>query len=271
MEFDRNTASFSSQSTMIYSATGSLSGSRSKVLYEFETTVGSLVAIAVAIAIPFVLMVIRYYLLFRSNNQKSTEIIPKIRKTKSKSEIRSCDDEIEMKEQIDETNVTKSYRAIHNGKVVALMKIKSDVTEKERDQFRLGVKILLELTHPNVIQILKPIGNDGMMMEYLENGSLYNLIHTQNKILRIEQVIHISKGIAAGLAYIHSKNIIHKDIKSGNILLDSNFVPKIANFDLARIKSTTLSMTRDPSELILLNSRWNSLLDGTRSIERRTS
>lgn len=67
----------------------------------------------------------------------------------------------------------------------------------------------------------------------------------------------ISLDIARGLNYLHSRNIIHQDLKSLNILLDSNFRAKISDFGLAKIKTATAT-TNNNSSITGGSTRWRA-------------
>ena len=59
-------------------------------------------------------------------------------------------------------------------------------------------------------------------------------VHNVRK-LNWERWFNIIKGVARGLQFLHSKGVIHRDLKPHNVLLDENFNPKIADFDLVRV------------------------------------
>lgn len=89
-------------------------------------------------------------------------------------------------------------------------------------------------------------GNCYLVYEYLENGSLYTRLHDR-KIDRLnwKTRLRIAVDIANGLQYIHEHTrprVVHKDVKSSNILLDSNMRAKIANFGLAKSGCNAITM-----------------------------
>ena len=69
-------------------------------------------------------------------------------------------------------------------------------------------------------------------MEYFSANSLSHFIKT-NRPLKIELLQSITKQLAAGLAYLHSKGMAHRDMKPDNILIDSDFQVKIIDFGFA--------------------------------------
>lgn len=85
-----------------------------------------------------------------------------------------------------------------------------------------------------------------LVYEYLENGSLYSwLYQRKNEKLSWKTRLRIAIDIANGLQYIHEHTrpkVVHKDIKSSNILLDSNMRAKIANFGLAKSGCNAITM-----------------------------
>ena len=89
---------------------------------------------------------------------------------------------------------------------------------------------------PNVVRLygycLQP--NLLMIMEYMPRGSLRKVLLDKNIQLDWSLRMKIAHGIASGLNFLHMIKIIHRDIKSNNIVLDEDFTPKICDFGLAK-------------------------------------
>ncbi|MBA0657558.1 hypothetical protein Goklo_009840 [Gossypium klotzschianum] len=83
----------------------------------------------------------------------------------------------------------------------------------------------------------------------MENGSLDKFLFGEDKKLGFQQLRSIAVGTAKGIAYLHEEcqhRIIHYDIKPGNVLLDAKFLPKVADFGLAKLcnrENTHVTMT----------------------------
>jgi len=77
-------------------------------------------------------------------------------------------------------------------------------------------------------------------MELVEAGSLYDAIHTnRHPALREVSVrLRVALEVASALAYLHHRGVVHKDVKSFNVLLTQDFHAKLCDFGLARLKST---------------------------------
>jgi serine/threonine protein kinase len=73
-----------------------------------------------------------------------------------------------------------------------------------------------------------------MITEYLPKGSLFDYLHRDRGKLTEKDQINIAFEIAVALKYLHSRNIIHCDLKSSNILIDDNWKIKIGDFGLSR-------------------------------------
>ncbi|KAK8841491.1 hypothetical protein M9Y10_027110 [Tritrichomonas musculus] len=83
-----------------------------------------------------------------------------------------------------------------------------------------------------------------IIMEYLQNGTLTNLLELERKGLSPKfwddtKKMIIIYGVASGLCYLHANHIIHRDMKPDNILLDEFLFPKIADFGLSKTTVST--------------------------------
>ncbi|CEO98510.1 MAPKKK6 [Plasmodiophora brassicae] len=115
------------------------------------------------------------------------------------------------------------------------------------DDLQKEVAILSQLRHPNVVLYIgacleKP--NVAVVTEWCDRGSLFDLLYDDSPgccNLDFQSIITIAIGIAQGMNYLHSLNqkIIHRDLKSHNILIDSHFTPKVADFGLSKVKEPT--------------------------------
>ncbi|BCS82726.1 putative serine/threonine-protein kinase [Cotonvirus japonicus] len=137
---------------------------------------------------------------------------------------------------------------------VAVKKIsKQMLDEKHMLEFRLEIAVLSELQHPNIILFIgaciqKP--NICIVTEYMNCGNLKDVINNQSKF-PWNRKIRVLHEAAKGIEYLHESKIIHRDIKSSNILVNKNedsmnndWDIKIADFGFARIKEENATMTR---------------------------
>ncbi|QCD95262.1 interleukin-1 receptor-associated kinase 4 [Vigna unguiculata] len=128
-----------------------------------------------------------------------------------------------------------------NGKDVAVKRLVFN-NRQWVDDFFNEVNLISGINHKNLVKLLgcSIEGPESLIVyEYLPNKSLDHFIFEKDKtrILKWKQRFEIILGIAEGLAYLHGGSeirIIHRDIKSSNVLLDENLNPKIADFGLAR-------------------------------------
>lgn len=103
-------------------------------------------------------------------------------------------------------------------------------------RFQREAKAVASLSHPNIVNIYDFGESDGknyLVMEYVEGQTLKDIIKARAP-LPLEQILDISRQICAGIAEAHSRNIVHKDIKPHNILIDKNGIVKVTDFGIAQ-------------------------------------
>ncbi|KAL3355134.1 hypothetical protein AABB24_019296, partial [Solanum stoloniferum] len=130
---------------------------------------------------------------------------------------------------------------LKNGHVVAVKKL-AMVSSRAKADFDTEVRLISNVHHRNLIRLLGCSNNGAelvLVYEYMANGSLERYLYgDKHGMLNWKQRYDIIIGTARGLAYLHEQFhvcIIHRDIKSSNILLDDEFQPKIADFGLVRL------------------------------------
>jgi hypothetical protein len=134
----------------------------------------------------------------------------------------------------------KVYKAIDvNSKtVVAVKVINPEILKSDENKKRITDegRILTSLNHPNIVRVFE-IGETEetgyVAMEYLPGGTLYEYIKN-NSPLPFETIKEYLLQICSGLEEIHSKNIIHRDLKSSNIMIDKNGIIRIMDFGLSK-------------------------------------
>ncbi|MBX7151067.1 protein kinase [bacterium] len=137
-------------------------------------------------------------------------------------------------------------------KTVALKVLREDLLESQDGikRFLKEVEIGRQVNHPNVVRIFNAGSNENMRyiaMEMIEGVTLKSRIREKEKI-EISEAISYAKGILEGLKAIHEKNIVHRDLKSDNIMIQKDETIKIMDFGLARMNA--LSSIADRGQLV---------------------
>jgi len=143
--------------------------------------------------------------------------------------------QLKVLEKIAEGGMSRIYKAVFldTKRIVAIKQPKPEYKKEPEilDLFRKEIQITLHLKHPNIIETLYSITFEGlptMVMEYFPSEPLSSLIKKNDLPLSIK--LKIFNQTCDALEYTHRRNIIHNDIKPGNILVGKDYLIKITDF-----------------------------------------
>ncbi|XP_050275906.1 proline-rich receptor-like protein kinase PERK9 isoform X1 [Quercus robur] len=136
-------------------------------------------------------------------------------------------------------SVYKGY--LPDGREVAVKQLKIGGGQGERE-FKAEVEIISRIHHRHLVSLVGYCISDNrrlLVYDYVPNNTLYFHLHGEGRpVLDWATRVKVAAGAARGLAYLHEDchpRIIHRDIKSSNILLDSNFEARVSDFGLAKL------------------------------------
>lgn len=120
---------------------------------------------------------------------------------------------------------------------VAIKRIRSDksATSERRERFRREARVAARLNHPAIVQIYDVLAEgdvDSIVMEAVEGTDLRTLIG--GRPLPLEAAVVIARDVADGLAEAHRQGIVHRDLKSENVLVTPAGRAKITDFGIAK-------------------------------------
>ncbi|KAG5014834.1 hypothetical protein JHK82_020515 [Glycine max] len=159
-------------------------------------------------------------------------------------------DEIAVGERIGLGSYGEVYRGEWHGTEVAVKKLLyQDISGELLEEFKSEVQIMKRLRHPNVVLFMGAVTrppNLSIVSEFLPRGSLYRLIHRPNNQLDERRRLRMALDAARGMNYLHNCTpvIVHRDLKSPNLLVDKNWVVKVCDFGLSRMKHSTFLSSR---------------------------
>lgn len=122
-----------------------------------------------------------------------------------------------------------------NGEKLAIKEIELTSRIEHKNRIIVEIQLLSQLEHINIIKYYDAIVYDNMIdlyLEYCSGGSIAKIL--ENKKLDEEEIRDYTEQILNGLNYLHSINIVHRDIKGANILLDDEGIIKLTDFGSAK-------------------------------------
>jgi TonB family protein len=128
------------------------------------------------------------------------------------------------------------------GRPVAVKTVKSEYLSGETradylNRFRREAQAAGILSHPGIVNIYD-VGVDYMVMEYVEGATLQHLLRDQ-RALDFSSALRVLAPLAEALDYAHQAGVIHRDIKPSNIMVQPDGRPKLMDFGVARLESST--------------------------------
>ncbi|KAK4260204.1 hypothetical protein QN277_003350 [Acacia crassicarpa] len=213
-------------------------------------TAGSFLLAAIIVAIHYI---------FNSykSHKESQEIVDKflkdyaeLRPTRySYAEIKRITNQF--KDKLGEGSFGTVFKGNISSEFQVAVKILSDSIIGNGEEFIIEIGMMAKVHHVNITRLVGFCAQGfrrALVYEYLPNGSLQNFINSlgqRKNFISWTQLQEIALGIAKGIEYLHhgcEKRILHFDIKPHNVLLDSDFTPKISDFGLAKLCSKNQSV-----------------------------
>jgi serine/threonine protein kinase/uncharacterized caspase-like protein len=135
--------------------------------------------------------------------------------------------------------VVYKARQVSLNRIVALKMILSGqfAGAAQRQRFRTEAEAIARLQHPNILQIYDFGEHDGLpyfALEFCEGGSLFWRLRNGPKVMGPDEAARLVEALARAAHHAHRQGIIHRDIKSANVLLDAAGTPKLTDFGLAK-------------------------------------
>ncbi|GMP97842.1 hypothetical protein CsSME_00045946 [Camellia sinensis var. sinensis] len=141
------------------------------------------------------------------------------------------------------------YKGTYCSQEVAIKVLKPDLVNKDMlREFAQEVFIMRKIWHKNVVQFIGACTrtpNLCILTEFMSSGSVYNFLHKQKGAFKLPVLLKVALDISKGMNYLHQNNIIHRDLKTANLLMDENEVVKVADFGVSRVQAQSGVMTAE--------------------------
>lgn len=141
------------------------------------------------------------------------------------------------------------YKGTYCSQEVAIKVLKPErINTDMQKEFAQEVFIMRKVRHKNVVQFIGACTKPPslcIVTEFMSGGSVYDYLHKQRGVFKLPTLLKVAIDVSKGMNYLHQNNIIHRDLKAANLLMDENEVVKVADFGVARVKAQTGVMTAE--------------------------
>ncbi|CAN1122242.1 Serine/threonine-protein kinase STY17 [Linum perenne] len=141
------------------------------------------------------------------------------------------------------------YKGTYCSQEVAVKVLKPErVSAEMLREFSQEVYIMRKVRHKNVVQFIGACTqppNLCIVTEFMARGSIYDFLHKQDGVFKLPSLIRVAIDVSKGMNYLHQNSIIHRDLKTANLLMDENEVVKVADFGVARVQTQSGVMTAE--------------------------
>jgi predicted Ser/Thr protein kinase len=184
----------------------------------------------------------------KSSNGDKIELIAKLESERNIAELKINEElfkinykDIKILKRIGKGGGGQVFLGKWNGETVAYKCFQIDDLGGSRglfDTFEKEVQFITSVRHPNIVVYYGCSLNPprvGIVMEFCKNGDLKDYLTGKTlKVFDLEKRLDVIKGIVSAMVYLHSRGVIHRDLKAENVLLDKNLVPKLTDFGVSK-------------------------------------
>tara|TARA_Y100001935_G_scaffold253089_2_gene258420 strand:- start:50 stop:1819 length:1770 start_codon:yes stop_codon:yes gene_type:complete len=160
----------------------------------------------------------------------------------------------EITQLLGEGGMSYVYKAIDKQlqRTVAIKTLKPNYVEQEKfvERFKREAQTAANLNHPNIVQIFDwGIGDEPFfVMEYIEGNTLTSII-ANKRTISMTDILFIGAQVSSGLQAAHSKGLVHRDIKPGNIMITPEGKVKVTDFGIVSLQNEESDITKTGSIL----------------------
>lgn len=156
---------------------------------------------------------------------------------------------LKFEKQIASGSYGELFKGTYRSQEVAIKILKHERLNADlQREFAQEVYIMRKVRHKNVVQFIGACTKPPtlcIITEYMPGGSLYDFLHKQKGAFKLPSLLKVAIDVSKGMNFLHQNNIIHRDLKAANLLMDENEVAKVADFGVARVRAQSGVMTAE--------------------------